>query len=99
LIKNFVPQACIWLFFNLLTSSKGAGHYGDYPIRPYQILGLLCFILAIFLFFIGLLVPEVYENLAVPHPDLALVGIDESEAKETDDNDESSEKSSLASTV
>merc|ERR1711907_794228 len=99
LIKNFVPQACIWLFFNLLTSSKGAGHYGDYPIRPYQILGLLCFILAIFLFFIGLLVPEVYENLAVPHPDLALVGIDESEAKETDDIDDSSEKSSLASTV
>ena len=35
----------------------------------------------------------------MPHPDLALVGIDESEAKETDDIDDSSEKSSLASTV
>merc|ERR1712159_347730 len=66
LMKNFVPHVLIVLFVNLCASSGGAGSYGGYAIRPYQLLGLLCFIFALFLFFIGLLVPEVYEPLALP---------------------------------
>ena len=56
----------IVLFVNLCAadSENGAGGYGGYAIRPYQILGLLCFIFAMFIFFVGLLVPEVYEPLA-----------------------------------
>jgi len=66
LIKFFVPHVLIVLFLNLCASENGAGNYEDYAIRPYQILGLLTFIFAIFLFFIGLLVPEIYEPLALP---------------------------------
>ena len=40
--------------------------YEGYAIRPYQLLGIVSFIFAIFLFFVGLLVPEVYEPLALP---------------------------------
>jgi hypothetical protein len=88
LIKNFVPHVLIVLFLNLCAAENGAGNYGNYEIRPYQILGLLTFIFAIFLFFIGLLVPEIYEPLALPqtkdysNKDLEehLFGIDEEEA-------------------
>merc|ERR1712072_991389 len=66
LIKNFVPHVLIVLFVNLCASSSGAGSYGGDAIRPYQLLGLLCFIFALFLFFVGLLVPEVYMPLALP---------------------------------
>merc|ERR1712048_564928 len=48
LIKNFVPHVLIVLFVNLCASSSGAGSYGGYAIRPYQLLGLLCFIFAFF---------------------------------------------------
>jgi len=76
------------LFLNLCAAENGAGNYGNYEIRPYQILGLLTFIFAIFLFFIGLLVPEIYEPLALPqtkdysNKDLEehLFGTDEEEA-------------------
>jgi len=66
LMKNFVPHVLIILFLNLCASENGAGNYGGYAIRPYQLLGLLTFIFAIFLFFVGLLVPEIYEPLALP---------------------------------
>jgi len=66
LIKNFVPHVLIVLFVNLCASNNGAGNYEGYAIQPYQVLGLLCFIFAIFLFFVGLLVPEVYEPFALP---------------------------------
>jgi hypothetical protein len=66
LMKNFIPHVLIVLFLNLCASENGAGNYGGYAIRPYQLLGLISFIFAIFLFFVGLLVPEVYEPLALP---------------------------------
>jgi len=100
LIKNFVPHACILLFFNLLLAPKGqgAGTYGDYAIKPYQLLGLLTFIFAIFLFFVGLLVPDVYEPLAVPQTKVVLLGMREMLEKGTEENDnESSERGSLPS--
>jgi len=100
LMKNLVPHACILLFFNLLLAptGQGAGTYGDYAIRPYQLLGLLTFIFAIFLFFIGLLVPEVYEPLAVPQTKVVLLGLRDMLEKEVDENDnESNERGSLPS--
>jgi len=66
LIKNFVPHVLIVLFLNLCAAENGAGNYGNYEILPYQILGLLTFIFAIYLFFLGLLVPQIYEPLALP---------------------------------
>jgi len=98
LIKNLVPHTCIVLFLNLLTTPEGAGTYGGYAIRPYQILGLLTFIFAIFLFFVGLLVPEVYEPLALPQTKTVLLGIREFEGKESDNIEfDVSDRVSLAS--
>jgi len=95
-IKNLVPHLCIVLFWNLLTAESGAGNYGNYAIRPYQLLGLLCFIFAIFIFLIGLIVPEVYEPLALPQTKVILSGASIPEEKATD-NIEFSEGESLAS--
>jgi len=80
LMKNFIPHVLIILFLNLCASENGAGNYEGYAIRPYQLLGLLSFIFAIFLFFVGLLVPEVYESLALPQTKVVrdtLVGSEE----------------------
>merc|ERR1712048_1251470 len=83
LIKNFVPHVLIVLFVNLCASSSGAGSYGGYAIRPYQLLGLLCFIFALFLFFVGLLVPEVYGPLALPQTKILEIAVSSTEAAET----------------
>jgi hypothetical protein len=66
LIKNFIPHILIILFFNLCTSGNGAGAYGGYAVAPYQLLGMLTSTFAIFLVFLGLLVPEVYESFFAP---------------------------------
>lgn len=81
-IKNLVPHTCILLFCNLLTSANGAGNYGDYAIRPYQLTGLLCFMFAFFTFFIGFMVPEVYKPLALPQTKIILSGASASEENE-----------------
>lgn len=86
LIKNLVPHTCIVLFFNLLTSPGGAGSYAGYAIRPYQLLGFLCFIFAIFLFFVGLLVPEAYEPLAIPQTHVEVLAPGAFNEKATDDD-------------
>eukprot|EP00536_Pseudo-nitzschia_multiseries_P000514 jgi/Psemu1/317342/estExt_fgenesh1_pm.C_60034 len=96
LMKNFVPQVLILLFINLCASSNGAGKYGGYAIQPYQILGLLSFIFAIFLFIVGLLVPEVYEPLAVPQTKIVLSGVSSAIEDETRD-DSKGESPSLSS--
>uniref|UniRef100_A0A7S4AC14 Transporter n=3 Tax=Pseudo-nitzschia australis TaxID=44445 RepID=A0A7S4AC14_9STRA len=75
LMKNFIPQVLVLLFVNLCASPGGAGTYGGYAIRPYQLLGLLSFIFAIFLFLVGLLVPEIYEPLALPQTKVVLSGV------------------------
>jgi hypothetical protein len=64
LIKNFIPHIVILLFFNLCTSGDGA--YRGYTIRPYQLLGMMSFTFAIFLVFLGLLVPQVYKSFFTP---------------------------------
>lgn len=84
LMKNLVPHTCILLFINLLLSPD-AGNFGGLAIQPYQLLGILSFLFAIFLFLVGLLVPEVYEPLALPQTKVILSGVNESQEKETDD--------------
>jgi len=81
--RNLIPHLCLVMFSELLFASNGAGYYNGYAIRPYQLLGLLSFIFAIFLFFIGVLVPEVYESLSQPHTKVILSRASES-YKETE---------------
>lgn len=97
LMKNFVPHVLIVLFINLCASSNGAGHYEGYAMRPYQLLGILCFIFAIYLFLVGLLVPDVYEPLALPQTKVVLSGGTESEDEDIDDI-ESFDREALNST-
>lgn len=66
LIKHFIPPVVIILFANLCnaeTSSgdKTFGHYGGYPFRPYQILGILCVIFVAVLFFSSVAFPRMYD--------------------------------------
>merc|ERR1712025_647992 len=84
LMKNLVPHTCIVLFISLLISPD-AGNFGGLAIQPYQLLGILCFLFAIFIFFVGLFVPEVYVPLALPQTKVILSGANESEERETDD--------------
>lgn len=97
-MKNLVPHTCIFMFFNLLSAPRGAGAGGfkGYAVQPYQLLGLLSFIFAVFIFLVGLLVPEVYEPLALPQTKVILSGADDNEERETD-NIEFSERGSLIS--
>jgi solute carrier family 6 GABA transporter-like protein 1 len=100
LMKNFVPQVLIVLFINLCASPNGAGRYEGYAIRPYQLLGLLSFIFAIFLFIVGLMVPEVYESLAMPQTEILLSRVTlpkagETEAGEFEDSKSTSCKSDI----
>jgi len=87
LMKYFIPQVLIILFVNLCASENGAGKYGEYSIRPYQILGLLTFVFAIFVFFVGVVVPEVYEPLALPQTKL-IEDDDEGSADRTSEDPE-----------
>ena len=87
LMKNFVPHVLIVQFINLCASSNGAGNYEVYAIRRYELLGLLCFTFAIFLCFVGLLVPEVYEPLALPQTKVLLSGVTSTENDEFEDNE------------
>jgi len=97
MLKYCVPHATILCFFELLTSPTfGAGTYDGYAIRPYQLMGLLCVIFVAFLFVVGVVVPEVYEPLAVPQTKVVLRGANVSEQKETDGSiDRPSERGSL----
>jgi hypothetical protein len=77
LVKQFIPHVLVILFINLAQSNTDDGTplfggYGGYPAKPYQILGILTFCFAIFLFMIGMAFPVVYKALALPegHPSL-----------------------------
>ncbi len=72
LMKHFIPQILIILFINLAQTDNGIdgtpkfGNYGGYETRPFQVLGMLCFFFALFLFVNGLIFPDLYAPLAVP---------------------------------
>jgi len=68
LIKQIVPHILFILFFNLATSKNDEGksvfgHYGSYDTKPYQVLGMLTFFFTVFLFFIGVVYPPIYDKL------------------------------------
>jgi hypothetical protein len=68
LVKHFIPQVLLILFINLATSENDDGksvfgRYGDYPMEPYQAIGIFVVCLSIAVFFVGLLFPDVYSGL------------------------------------
>ena len=78
LVKHFIPQVLLILFINLATSENANGkfnfgNYGDYPIEPYQAIGIFVVCLSIAVFSVGLLFPDVYNGL-VSYDDKALEG-------------------------
>lgn len=73
LMKHIIPHVLIILFINLAQSGNGLdppepifGGYGGYSTIPYQVLGILTFVFALFLFVNGLIFPKMYEPLAKP---------------------------------
>ena len=71
LIKFFIPPVILTLF-GLSCNAENAdgtkvfGHYAGYVFSPYQILGILCVVLAGFLFLSSLVVPQMYSALQAP---------------------------------
>jgi len=77
LIKQFLPHLLIVLFVNLAQSQTSTGeaifgNYGGYVTKPFQVMGILTFVLTVFVFSIGFAFPQVYEPLALPPGHLAL---------------------------
>eukprot|EP00571_Detonula_confervacea_P010676 CAMPEP_0172306670 /NCGR_PEP_ID=MMETSP1058-20130122/7696_1 /TAXON_ID=83371 /ORGANISM="Detonula confervacea, Strain CCMP 353" /LENGTH=665 /DNA_ID=CAMNT_0013018635 /DNA_START=380 /DNA_END=2377 /DNA_ORIENTATION=+ len=80
LIKQFLPHLLLVLFINLAQSKTEIdgeevalfGNYGGYETRPFQVMGILIFVLTIVTFSIGLLFPQVYASLSLPPGHLAL---------------------------
>lgn len=68
LIKHFVPHVLIVLFINLTTTKTGGGkptfgNYGDYVAAPFQILGIIMFVVALGVVLTGVIFPEVFAVL------------------------------------
>lgn len=93
LMKHIIPHLLIVLFINLAQSSNGLeppqpifGGYGGYVTAPFQILGILTFVFALFLFVNGLIFPSLYEPLALPQvkdeDDIPTKTIDEHDKEE-----------------
>jgi hypothetical protein len=82
LVKYFIPPVLIVLFSLgcAAKTSKGEtafGHYGGYPLLPYQMLGILTVVFAGFLFFSSLIMPQLYSafqksNSPVPSKDATI---------------------------
>jgi hypothetical protein len=71
LMKHLIPHLLIILFINLAQSDNGAGDpifggYGEYVMAPFQIIGMLTFFFALFIFVAGVGFPKFYEPLAMP---------------------------------
>jgi len=68
LIKHFIPQVLIILFFNL-TGSRNAlgemvfGHYEAYPF-PYQMVGIFVVVIVFSILLIGLQRPDLFQKIA-----------------------------------
>jgi hypothetical protein len=71
LMKHVIPHLLIILFINLAQSDNGEGDaifggYGGYATSPFQILGILTWVFALFIFLAGVGFPKLYEPLALP---------------------------------
>lgn len=82
LVKYFIPPVLI-VIFSLGCAAKTStgesvfGHYEGYPLLPYQLLGILIVVLAGFLFFSSLIMPQLYSafqksNSPVPSKDATI---------------------------
>jgi len=77
LVKQFIPHILIILFINLAQSDNGDGEpifggYGGYTMEPYQVMGILTFVLTTVLFTVGFVFPVLYKPLALPDGHVAL---------------------------
>jgi len=68
LIKQIIPHILLILLVNLCASDNGEGkpnfgYYGGYASAPYQILGILSFCFAAFLFLLGAVYPPAFNWL------------------------------------
>ena len=71
IIKQVLPHLLFILFINLAQSKTDTGeamfgNYGGYEMRPFQVLGILCFATGAIAFVAGLIVPQVYARLSLP---------------------------------
>lgn len=72
LVKYFIPPI-ILVLFSVGCAAKNStgqtefGHYGGYPLRPFQLLGISSVVFAGFLFFSSLVMPELYDAFQKPH--------------------------------
>jgi len=76
LMKHFIPNILIILFVNLAQTEQEPGkpllgNYGDYPVTPYQVLGIIVVAFTLFVFLVGVFFPNVYAPLALPQTDEA----------------------------
>ena len=82
LVKYFIPPVLIVIFSmgcaaKTSTGESVFGHYEGYPLLPYQLLGILTVVLAGFLFFSSLIMPQLYSdfqksNSPVPSKDATI---------------------------
>jgi hypothetical protein len=72
LIKGLIPHLLIIVFVNAAVADDGNGdsvfyHYGGYPARPYQVMGVVCIAFAVVLFLVGFFYPQIYAPLATAY--------------------------------
>jgi hypothetical protein len=92
LIKGLIPHLLIIVFVNAAAADDGNGnsvfyHYGGYPERPYQVMGVVCFIFTLVLFVVGFFYPQIYAPLAT-----AYEGENQGEVKEIKESDNSEDE-------
>jgi hypothetical protein len=73
LIKGLIPHLLIIVFVNAAAAESNGerifGNYGNYPTKPYQVMGIICIVFALFLFLVGFFFPDVYAFLATAYED------------------------------
>jgi hypothetical protein len=73
LIKGAIPHLLIIVFINAAATKVDGvnvfGNYGNYPTRPYQVMGFVCIAFALLLFIVGFFYPDIYAFLATAYED------------------------------
>jgi uncharacterized protein involved in cysteine biosynthesis len=73
LIKGAIPHLLIIVFVNAAAAESGGervfGNYGNYPTKPFQVLGIMCIVFALALFVAGFFFPDIYAFLATAYED------------------------------
>jgi hypothetical protein len=82
LIKGLIPHLLIIVFVNAAATENSDGdsmfyHYGAYPAKPYQAMGIVCFLFALVLILIGFAYPPIYAALATAYEEEHLLEVKE----------------------